>query len=118
VITDPVTAHRVSSPRIAFGMLVALAAAGLIATQPSEFGVKVALLAGLTAVCALVPWLEPHLARERAVGPPPIQVTAGGAAALAFAALIGVAVVARAGDPVILGINATRRSRRHRVRPT
>jgi Na+-translocating ferredoxin:NAD+ oxidoreductase RnfD subunit len=105
MITDPVTAPRGFGARIAFGVLVALAAAGLIATQPSEFGVKVALLAGLTVACALVPWLDRRLAPARAARPLAVRVTFGGAAAMAIAAVIGVAVVARSGDPVILGID-------------
>lgn len=105
MITDPVTAPRGSRARIAFGILVALAAAALVATQPSEFGVKVALLAGLTVVCALVPWLDVHLARERGAEGQPIQVSAGGAATLLIAAAIAAIVVGRAGDPVIIGVD-------------
>ena len=55
MISDPQTAPRSPRGRLAFGALVALAALALMAFQPSEFGVKVAILAGLTLVCALAP---------------------------------------------------------------
>jgi Na+-translocating ferredoxin:NAD+ oxidoreductase RnfD subunit len=104
MITDPVTAPRGGGARVVFGVLVAGAAAALIATQPSEFGVKVALLAGLTVVCAVAPWLDRGLGR--AAVPTPrrrvLHLTAAGVVVLLIAAAIPLGVLARAGDPVIL----------------
>jgi Na+-translocating ferredoxin:NAD+ oxidoreductase RnfD subunit len=102
MITDPMTAPRGGGARIAFGILVAGAAAALIATQPSEFGVKVALLAGLTLTCGAVPWLDRGLRPAPAPGPRVVRVTAAGVAALVIAAAVPLGVLARAGDPVIL----------------
>ena len=99
MITDPMTAPRRSGARIAYGVLVALAAAAMIAPQTSEFGIKVALLAGLTVACAAVPWLD---WRRRPDSNPRLVVSAAGVAVLMIATALPVAVVARASDPVIL----------------
>jgi Na+-translocating ferredoxin:NAD+ oxidoreductase RnfD subunit len=58
MITDPrvVPAGRVG--RVVFGMLVAVACVLLMAPQTDEFGSKVALLAGLTVICAARPVLD------------------------------------------------------------
>lgn len=55
---DPQTAPRTRTGRIGFGIVTALVAAGLIALQPTEFGVKLGLLASLTVTSALVPFLD------------------------------------------------------------
>ena len=58
MMSDPKTAPRSKASRIAYGGTTAVVAAGLIAFQPTEYGVKVALLAALTMVCSVVPILE------------------------------------------------------------
>jgi hypothetical protein len=58
MISDPRTAPRLPIARVTYGAAIAVVAAGLIWLQPSEFGIKVALLAGLTVVCAFVPLLD------------------------------------------------------------
>ncbi len=63
MITDPMTSPRGRRPRIAFGAAVGLTSALLAAPMQTEFGAKVAVLAGLVAVCAVRPLLT--LAAER-----------------------------------------------------
>lgn len=69
MISDPKTAPRMPAARIAYGTITALLAGGLILFQPSEFGIKVAILASLTVVCALVPLLDRALSRVREARP-------------------------------------------------
>jgi len=66
MISDPQTAPRLPAARLAYGALVAAAGAGLMVLQPSEFGVKLAILAGLTVICPFVPLLDAGVARARA----------------------------------------------------
>lgn len=58
MISDPKTAPRGDGARLLYGVGVAALAAVLIGFQPSEYGVKVALLAALVTVCGAVPFLE------------------------------------------------------------
>ena len=53
MITDPKTAPRGRVAQVLYGISVAVAAAVLAAPQQTEFGTKVAILAGLAIVCAL-----------------------------------------------------------------
>ena len=55
MMSDPKTAPRTRPGQIAFGTGTALLAAGLLVLQPTEFGIKVAILASLTVSCALSP---------------------------------------------------------------
>lgn len=75
MMSDPQTAPKSRAGRIVFGMATALVATGLISVQPTEFGVKLALLSSLTAASVLVPWLNrlgQHRDRiEPAVSSPP-----------------------------------------------
>jgi hypothetical protein len=64
MMSDPQTAPRSPSGRIVFGAATALVAAGLIAFQPTEFGVKLGLLSSLTVTSALVPLLERLVRRQ------------------------------------------------------
>jgi Na+-transporting NADH:ubiquinone oxidoreductase subunit NqrB len=63
MMSDPRTAPRTRRGRIIYGVLTAVLAAGLIHLQPTEYGVKVALLAALTLICSVVPlidrWTQP-----------------------------------------------------------
>ena len=58
MITDPRTVPRGRVARITFGALVGVVCVMLMAPQQTEFGAKVALLAGLTIVTAIRPLLE------------------------------------------------------------
>lgn len=58
MMSDPQTAPKAPTGRVVYGAAVAAVAAGLIAFQPAEFGIKVAILASLTVVCAFVPLIE------------------------------------------------------------
>lgn len=53
MMSDPRTSPGGPWPRALFGAATAAVAAGLIFAQPSEYGIKVALLAALTVVCAV-----------------------------------------------------------------
>ena len=79
MITDPMTSPRARRPRIVFGAAVGLTSALLVAPMQTEFGAKVAVLAGLVAVCAARPLLT--LAAERLPPAPrplaPIALAAG-----------------------------------------
>lgn len=58
MITDPRTAARGRTAHLLFGGAVAAASGVLVAFQTTEYATKVALLAGLVAVCALRPAIE------------------------------------------------------------
>jgi Na+-translocating ferredoxin:NAD+ oxidoreductase RnfD subunit len=58
MMSDPQTAPRTRVGRMLYGATTALVAAGLIFFQPTEFGIKLAILSSLTVVCALVPVIE------------------------------------------------------------
>jgi hypothetical protein len=89
MMSDPRTAPRDPGPRVAFGAITALVACALIVFQPTEYGVKVALLASLTVSCALVPLIV----RLRAQAPR-LRATAVSIPALAAVAIIaGAAIV-------------------------
>jgi Na+-transporting NADH:ubiquinone oxidoreductase subunit NqrB len=64
MMSDPRTAPRSKAARVVYGSLTALVAASLIVIQPTEYGIKVALLVALTVVCSVVPLIE------RLVSPP------------------------------------------------
>ena len=61
MITDPRTVPRGTVGRIVFGSLVGVTCVLLMAPQQTEFGAKVALLAGLTIMTAARPLLERFL---------------------------------------------------------
>ncbi len=66
-MSDPQTAPKSRDGRIIYGLVTALVAAALIYFQPTEFGVKLAILSSLVVACALVPLIEQFLVlfRER-----------------------------------------------------
>lgn len=68
MMSDPATAAKTPVGRTIYGAATAVVAAGLVYFQPTEFGIKVAILASLTVVCALVPLIE--LAARRCVSGP------------------------------------------------
>jgi Na+-translocating ferredoxin:NAD+ oxidoreductase RnfD subunit len=58
MMSDPMTAPKSATGRLVYGSATAIVGAALLAMQPSEFGVKLAILASLTLVCGLVPFIE------------------------------------------------------------
>ncbi len=58
MMSDPATAPRLPAARIIYGAATALVAAALVFFQPTEYGIKVAILASLTIACAFVPLIE------------------------------------------------------------
>lgn len=63
MMSDPQTSPRGRTGRMIYGAATALVAAALIYFQPTEFGVKLAILSSLTVVCAVVPLID-RLARH------------------------------------------------------
>jgi Na+-translocating ferredoxin:NAD+ oxidoreductase RnfD subunit len=58
MISDPQTAPKAPLGRIIYGAATALVASSFLYFQPTEFGIKVAILSSLTVVCAFVPLIE------------------------------------------------------------
>jgi Na+-translocating ferredoxin:NAD+ oxidoreductase RnfD subunit len=106
MITDPMTSPREPLPRVVFGASVGLTSALLVAPMQTEFGAKVAVLAGLVVVCALRPLLA-TVADRRARGGADarplrtrtLALATAGAAALAVPALVVLGSAAR--EPVL-----------------
>ena len=67
MMSDPQTAPRSSLGRMVYGGATAVVAAGLLSFQPTEFGIKVAILSSLTVTCAVVPLIERFSRRRRSV---------------------------------------------------
>nr|MDQ3353463.1 RnfABCDGE type electron transport complex subunit D [Actinomycetota bacterium] len=63
MMSDPQTAPKTPDGRIIYGFATAVVAAGLTYFQPTEFGIKLAILSSLVVVCALVPFIEHGLER-------------------------------------------------------
>jgi hypothetical protein len=106
MISDPRTAPESGLGRIIYGAAVAGVAAALIATQPTEYGVKVALLSALTVVCSVVPLID-RLAAGRLLSAISSEVPTGRTRLVAVAALlmlvaVPVATVQLATDPLVL----------------
>ncbi len=103
MMSDPQTAPRHPRARIVYGLVTAVVAAGLISFQPTEFGIKLAILSSLTVACALVPLIE--VASRRPLVVPPWQVTAWARAARqpAIAAVVIIAVAAMVNTAVLAG---------------
>jgi Na+-translocating ferredoxin:NAD+ oxidoreductase RnfD subunit len=106
MISDPRTAPESGLGRILYGAAVAAVAAALIATQPAEYGVKVALLSALTVVCSVVPLLD-RLADGRLLAAWSTPIRSGRTQLVAVVALVlivavPVATVGLATDPLVL----------------
>jgi hypothetical protein len=65
MMSDPATAPKTPRARIAYGVATAVVAAALILPQTTEYGIKVAILASLTIICALVPMIDRLSERRR-----------------------------------------------------
>jgi Na+-translocating ferredoxin:NAD+ oxidoreductase RnfD subunit/Flp pilus assembly pilin Flp len=107
MISDPRTAPRGQDARIVYGVAIALLASGLLVLQPSEFGVKLAILAALTAVCALVPVMDRVLAMQKMTLPKIGWKSGAAAVATALIAVaVPVAVIALASDQLVVAIDS------------
>ena len=74
MMSDPATAAKTPKGRIVYGAATAIVAAALVFPQPTEYGVKLAILASLTLVCALVPLIDAAAARHRRPAPVPADI--------------------------------------------
>ncbi len=70
MITAPQTAPRSPTGRIIYAVATAAVAGGLILVQPTEYGIKVAILSFLLLTCAVVPSIEKlaHRIQQRRTG--------------------------------------------------
>jgi Na+-translocating ferredoxin:NAD+ oxidoreductase RnfD subunit len=112
MMSDPGTAAKSPRGRIIYGVLTALVAAALVAVQPTEYGIKVAILASLTLVCAIVPLIE-SLARRTsgrsqtsddasaAASPPPRPALARSVLRPAMLAVVLIALTAVVGTAAL-----------------
>jgi hypothetical protein len=66
MMSDPKTTPRTGLGRVIYGAATAIVAAALLFWEPTEFGIKVAILASLTVVCALVPAIDAIVHRTQA----------------------------------------------------
>jgi hypothetical protein len=109
MISDPRTAPTTPNARIAYGVGIAALAALLILPQPAEFGIKVALLAALTAVCTFVPLMDGIAGRIAGKAVAAARMGWRAAVTLAFAALLTVSVPAGvltlSSDPLVRAID-------------
>ena len=102
MITDPKTAPRGRTARIAYGAAIALVFVALAAPQRTEYATKVALLGSLTLTCAARPLLErlssatsEHTARRR----PKVARQVRAIALITVVAVVYAAIVVGAGAP-------------------
>ncbi len=101
MMSDPQTAPSTRRGRVLYGALTALVAAALIFFQQSEFGIKLAILVGLTVSCALVPlierataWAAQHPADAGAARRDLVRTARRAAGALRKPALVAVIIIA------------------------
>jgi hypothetical protein len=120
MISDPKTAPRLPLARLLYGLGVATVAWAFIVIQPTEFGVKVALLAALTIVCSAVPVIDgvaPIGTHRPRPAPPPQASALRSALAVVAAVLIAltvpVTVVWMSQDQVALSIESPNPSEVH-----
>ena len=96
MMSDPRTAPRGRAARLAYGVLTAAVAGLLLYLQPTEFGVKVSILAALTIACTLVPVIDGLLvARKRPGRTRPLAL----AVAVLVTLAVSVGVVGMSGNP-------------------
>jgi len=109
MISDPRTAPMTPNARIAYGIGIATLAALLILPQPAEFGIKVALLAALTAVCTFVPLMDAIATRVAKKGAAAVKIGWRMGVTLALAVVLTISVPAGvwalASDPLVRAID-------------
>lgn len=111
MITDPQTAPKARAARLMYAVSTAAVAAGLIALQDTEFGIKASILSSLVTTCALVPAFAALAARKplrlslRAIGRPVIVAIA----VVALAAPVDVALIGRDQSIVLIEQGLTTR---------
>jgi Na+-translocating ferredoxin:NAD+ oxidoreductase RnfD subunit len=110
MMSDPKTAPRTMLGRAAYGALTACLAAAMISIQPTEFGIKVALMSSLTIVCALVPLMERLIARRLLMlaGIRTRALTPALVAALLITVAVPIGVVQLAGNQRVFDIERGR----------
>ena len=109
MMSDPRTAPATRWGRVIYGAATAVVAAGLLAVQETEFGVKVSILAALTLVCTAVPVIDrlgARLERRPAAPPGPARLPALVAAGL-IATLVPVATLTLSRDQRVVDIERT-----------
>jgi hypothetical protein len=110
MMSDPRTSPRSRSGQMAYGVGTATLAALLLAPQPTEYGVKVAILASLTVVCAIAPlvrWVAERPATRRSVIPSRNTLHAG-LRALRGAAVLAIVIVAIGATADTLALSSDR----------
>ncbi|MEX0658837.1 MAG: RnfABCDGE type electron transport complex subunit D [Egibacteraceae bacterium] len=73
MMSDPQTAPKTLVGRLVYGTTTAVVAAGLLAFQPTEFGVKLSILSSLTLTCAFVPFIESAVRRVTSRRPAKVE---------------------------------------------
>lgn len=92
MMSDPRTAAKTPAGRIVYGAATAAVAGTLISFQPTEFGIKLGILASLTVTCALVPLIDRWVARAAGVPAEVKELTrASGRASLAAVVIVALA---------------------------
>jgi NQR2, RnfD, RnfE family len=107
MISDPRTAPSLPAARVIYGMAIAVVAAALLVFQPSEYGLKVAILAGLTVVCAFVPLLDRLFGGRMSADRPPLTAWSrvSVAAAVIITIAVPIAVLLLAGNQQVINID-------------
>lgn len=115
MISDPKTSPRLPIARQVYGLAVGVLAAGFIYFQPSEEGIKIALLASLTVVCSVVPLVDmavmrirdrtPHPAPAAPLEVPSLQWTISFCAAGLILLAVPVGMAALASNQAVLNID-------------
>jgi hypothetical protein len=113
MMSDPKTTPRTRLGRVIYGGLTGVVAAALLFWEPTEFGVKVAILASLTVVCALVPAIDAIADRTQGGAPREEQSRARWRSALASPgwrnpALVAAALIAIAAPIDTLALRANK----------
>jgi hypothetical protein len=105
MMSDPKTAPSSSVGRALCGVSAALVAAVLVFFQPTEFGIKVGILASLTVACSMAPFLDWRGARSRrAMGGQDGSRLERFASALGSPAVIAAVIVATSVPTAVIGL--------------
>lgn len=108
MMSDPQTAARSASGRIAYGIATAAVTGALLVVQTTEFGVKLAILSALTVVCASMPVVR--AARARSWRPSMPTAAAAATAIIALTAAVGTVALADNQDLIYIEQGLTGRN--------